>query len=75
MTLNEEKASIENSSKGSVDTFLNEFMKSIDYLTHRLANPADLVDYSIREERIKNVLKEAYLAGYAQCEKVDTLSG
>lgn len=26
---------------------LDEFMKSIDYLAHRLANPADLVDYDV----------------------------
>lgn len=47
---------------------LDEFMKSIDYLAHRLANPADSVDYNVREERIKNALKDAYLAGYAQSE-------
>ena len=51
------------------DHALNEFMKSIDYLAHRLANPADSVDYDVREERIKNALKDAYLAGYAQREK------
>ena len=47
---------------------LDEFMKNIDDLAHRLANPADSVDYDVREERIKNALKDAYLAGYAQYE-------
>ena len=59
----------------SVDTFLNEFMKSVDYLAYHLANPAESVDYNIREERIKNALKDAYLAGYAQCEKADKVRG
>ena len=50
---------------------LDEFMKSIDDLAHRLANSADSVDYDVREERIKNALKDAYLACYAQCENDD----
>ena len=54
---------------------LDEFMKSIDYLAHRLANPADSVDYDVREERIKNALKDAYLAGYAQCENDGKVRG
>ena len=51
------------------DHVLNEFMKSIEDLAYRLANPAESVDHTRREERIKNALKDAYLAGYAQREK------
>ena len=51
------------------DHNLNEFMKSIEDLAYRLANPADSVDHTLREERVKNALKEAYIAGYAQREK------
>jgi hypothetical protein len=51
------------------DHDLNEFMKSIEDLAYRLANPADAVDYDQREARIKYALKEAYLAGYAQCKQ------
>jgi hypothetical protein len=48
---------------------LNEFMKSIEDLAYRLANPADSVDHDRREAHIKYALKEAYLAGYSQCEQ------
>ena len=51
------------------DSILNEFMKSIEDLAYRLANPAESVDHIRREERIKFALKEAYLTGYAQHEK------
>ena len=51
------------------DSILNEFMKSVEDLAYRLANPAESVDHTRREERIKFALKEAYLAGYAQREK------
>lgn len=46
------------------DSILNEFMKSVEDLAYRLANPAESVDHTRREERIKFALKEAYLAGY-----------
>ena len=52
------------------DHDLNEFLKSIEDLAYRLANPAESVDHDRRKERVKNALKEAYLAGYAQREKV-----
>lgn len=51
------------------DHNLNEFMTSIEDLAYRLVNPADSVDYDRRKERVKNALKEAYLAGYVQCEE------
>ena len=51
------------------DSILNEFMKSVEDLAYRLANPVESVDHTRREERIKFALKDAYLAGYAQCEK------
>ena len=51
------------------DSILNEFMKSVEDLAYRLANPAESVDHTRREERIKFALKEAYLAGDAQREK------
>lgn len=57
------------------DHDLNEFLKSIEDLAYRLANPAESVDHDRRKERVKNALKEAYLAGYAQCEKVDKVRG
>ena len=51
------------------DHNLNEFMKSIEDLAQRLADPAESVDHNRRKERVKNALKEAYLAGYAQREQ------
>jgi hypothetical protein len=51
------------------DHDLNEFMKNIEDLAYRLANPPDAVGYDQREARIKYALKEAYLAGYAQCKQ------
>ena len=46
------------------DSILNEFIKSTEDLVYRLANPAESVYNTRREERIKFALKEAYLAGY-----------
>ena len=48
---------------------LNKFMKSVEDLVQCLANFAESVDYNCRRERIKNAIKEAYLAGYAQCDQ------
>lgn len=47
---------------------LQEYMNSIKDLVYRLANPADSVDHTCREERIKYALEQAYLSGYAQYE-------
>ena len=52
----------------SKENALQEFMKSIEDDAKCLGDPPDSVDHIRRIERIKNALKEAYLAGYAQCE-------
>jgi len=51
------------------DHDLYKFMKSVEDLVRHLADPTESVDHSHRKERVKNALKEAYLAGYAQCEQ------
>ena len=51
------------------DYDLQIFMKNADDIAQRLANPAESVDHDLRKEHIKNALKEAYLAGYKQCEQ------
>ena len=51
------------------DYDLQIFMKNADDIAQRLANPAESVDHDRRKERIKNALKEAYLAGYQRCEQ------
>ena len=51
------------------DHDLYEFMKSVEDLAQRLGDPVESVDLNYRKACIKNALKEAYLAGYAQCEQ------
>ena len=47
---------------------LQEFMKRAEELAQYLGDPPESVDHIRRIDRIKNHLREAYLAGYAQCE-------
>lgn len=50
------------------DCDIRGYMKSIEDVVQYLADPAESIDHDAQKERIKNAIREAYLAGYAQCE-------